>query len=345
MPKRPRYRGSIWKLFGLIQIVLAYLTGFVAFLFVVEPIKSGSVSSITIVSYLVVGVLLSLVVHSGRKCYLKGKRIVAATRPFPSIQGSRRPIVYLRSFKDDIVAANPMGDGPPGTEFHYISFVTEEEQLAAVMNEIGPFAAIGRPGEELPDLGANRIYVQQHEEWQQEVINLISIAQLVVIRLGMTEGIVWELSTAIKHVKPERLLLLVPWGKSQYEAFCKTYATLFPAGLPEFPWFLTRAPIGSIDGIVYFEPDWTPHFLRLKLSRRYSGTTPLKASLKIALTPVVNRLGLRFKPLTVPWVVKIPAFIVGIPIIIGLLLLLLIIIGFLLYEILSSLVAILLQQS
>lgn len=56
-----------------------------------------------------------------------------------------------------------------------ISFVTEEEELAAVMNEIGPFVAIGCPGEELPELGAYRIYVQR-EDWREEVSKPISAA-------------------------------------------------------------------------------------------------------------------------------------------------------------------------
>ena len=87
---------------------------------------------------------------------------------------------------------------------------TEEEELATVMNEIGPVVAIGCPGEALPELGAYRIYLQ-HEDWREEVRNLISAAQLVVIRLGMTEGVLWELRTIITHAKAEHVLLLVPW--------------------------------------------------------------------------------------------------------------------------------------
>jgi hypothetical protein len=316
MLKKPRYRGFLWKLFGLTLITLSYLMGLVAFAFMVEPIKSGSVTSIAAVSYLVVGVLLSWLLLSGQKCYLKGKKIVAATRPFPSAQSSRRPVVYLRPFKDDASAAEPMGDGPPGTEFHYLSFVTEEEQLAAVMSEIGPFVAIGRPGEKLPELGAHRKYVH---EWEEEVKNLISTAQLVIIRLGMTEGVVRELSFAIKLVKAERLLLLVP-RELHYEAFHRTYATLFPAGLPPYLGSRGFQGIDRIHGIIYFGPHWIPFFVPLKLARRYSGTTPLKVSLKIALTPVVKRLELRFKPLTFPWIIYIPLILFLLLILAGLLL-------------------------
>jgi hypothetical protein len=50
--------------------------------------------------------------------------------------------------------------------------LTEEEQLAMVMNEIGPFIAIGRPGEQWPELGAARMYVGD-DEWQATINNLI----------------------------------------------------------------------------------------------------------------------------------------------------------------------------
>jgi transposase len=78
-------------------------------------------------------------------------------------------------------------------------------QAPTLMNGSGPFVAIGRPGEELPALGAYRTYVQ-HEAWQEEGRDLLSAAQLVLIRLGMTEGVLWELSTAITQVKAKRLL-------------------------------------------------------------------------------------------------------------------------------------------
>ena len=58
-----------------------------------------------------------------------------------------RPLVlYLRSFRDDAIAARV-------TRIELGEFVTEEERLVEVMQPIGPVIAIGRPGE-LPDLGA-----------------------------------------------------------------------------------------------------------------------------------------------------------------------------------------------
>jgi hypothetical protein len=122
----------------------------------------------------------------------------------------------------------------------------------------------------------------------------------------MTKGVLWELSTAIKLVQPERLLLLVP-RTGQYEAFCRTYASFFPVGLPT-----TGAQgqdlieeIGSLAGILYFQPDWTPHLLRLKPCYPYSLGNSLKLALKITVLPVFDQLGLSYRPLAIPRTVRI----------------------------------------
>jgi hypothetical protein len=225
-------------------------------------------------------------------------------------------------------------------EFSY-RLETEEEALAAVMTEIGPMVAIGRPGEELPELGAYRIYVPRDKDWREEVSNYISAAQLVILRLSETKGLLWELRTAIQHGEAKRLLLLVPWEQSDYEAFRKEHATEFPAGLPEYgasdsnQWVWFPGKTGSLRGVICFWPDWTPHFLPLKGSFLYKDT--IKVVLKRALIPVFNRLGLAYKPLTIPWGKKFILLIVGILGIIGGLMG----IGMFLYETLSSLGAIL----
>ena len=57
------------------------------------------------------------------------------------------PVLYLRSFADDGCAARRYGA------------LTEEEQLAKALAWVGPLLAVGRPGEVLPHVGAQRIYV------------------------------------------------------------------------------------------------------------------------------------------------------------------------------------------
>jgi len=64
-----------------------------------------------------------------------------------------------------------------------VDLQTEEVIVARVMNQVGPFIAIGKPGEELPDLGAARTYVGS-ANWQDKVNELVPRAQLVVFRFG-----------------------------------------------------------------------------------------------------------------------------------------------------------------
>jgi hypothetical protein len=340
MLKKPRLRGFAWKLFGCFQSLLAFLIGMSWLLcvlwgssFVLDSLSDGYRGIIGFI-VMVVFVFIPWHILAGttpfypvNQAYLKGKKIIATARPLPSLQKLQQPIVYLRSFQDDITAASPLLVRDDEGRIHP-RLITEEEQLAAVMKEIGPFVAIGRPGEELPELGADRMYVQ-HEKWQEEVITLISIAQLVVIRIGVTEGVLWELRTALRLVKPERLVLLVPEEK-QYEAFCRTYAVLFPAGLP--PYQSSAVDAMSIDGIISFEPDWMPQFRCLQESSRYSGNNPLKAAVKIALIPVFERLGLPYHPLTVPWdsqrVIRLCLLVLMSPIIVLAIIMMLVLLSF-----------------
>jgi hypothetical protein len=86
----------------------------------------------------------------------------------------RPPIVYLRSFADDDQIA------------------ADEEALAAIMDEAGPFVAVGRPGDTLPPLGASRFYLPG-KDWQGFVSQLLDDAALVLIMAGRTEGLGWEI--------------------------------------------------------------------------------------------------------------------------------------------------------
>src|SRR5688572_16943476 len=173
----------------------------------------------------------------------------------------RAPVVYLRSFKDDQVASmvTIMGGG-----IRFMSYVTEEEQLAEAMNKVGPFLAIGQPGEPIldlrdlrrnpnrteaqkkrakalawlklvlnigpaalwvpreeivPDLGAARMYVSD-DAWQDRVKELLSQAQLVVLRAGETDNLLWEIQTVASTVRPERIVFLLPFpNQKKYNIF------------------------------------------------------------------------------------------------------------------------------
>jgi hypothetical protein len=161
-------------------------------------------------------------------------------------QDKRPPIVYLRSFRDDGSAAGASGWSNWG-EGGIGALVSSpfEEALAKVMKRYGPFVAIGRPGEEVADVGAARMYVSD-DDWQAAVSDLLARpGSVALLQAGETAGLHWELHTAGETLRPDQLLIFLPFAfeasdracEKKYGAF-RSWATecLPEAALPEhFP--------------------------------------------------------------------------------------------------------------
>ena len=200
---------------------------------------------------------------------------------------ARPHVLYLRPFKDDEITSR------------LLNLSTEEQELAAVMLEIGPFIALGEPGEAFPDPGAARLYVA-HQGWQSKVEQLMSRAGLVVARIGNSESFWWEMSTAVEIMKAERLLLLVPEDRKVYEEFRHRARGVFPRQLPEHEFRSTRfesfKSYISLEGFLYFEPDWTPHLQRFRQPNlRQNYWEPGVPTFKTAFRPVYEQLGIEWK--------------------------------------------------
>lgn len=233
----------------------------------------------------------------GNRRRVQERRVTAARAELNINQlSSERIILYLRSFKDDKKAAilpsttRTDSDGFP-TEVVTLDY-TEEEQLNAVMGEFGHFITICRPDEALPHSGASRLRVGH--EWQKHVQELMVKSLFVVIRLGATDGLLWELTTAVRYLEPCRLLLLVPFGEREYNKFCKKHQDMFPKSLPSYD---EREKVGTLRGIICFQEDWTPELLTLKTSALYPPTHSLQSALRVALLPFIDRSNVPYQPL------------------------------------------------
>ncbi len=244
---------------------------------------------------------------------------------------SRPPVIYLRPFDADDI------DPDPPDQFEYLygegtfeeAFgASEEEQLAVSMNELGPFVAIGKPYDLLPKLGAARIRVSD-EQWKAKVSEWVSHAQLIVLRIGFTKGVEWEVAHIVEHASPEKLVLLLPFTPATgYETFRERMREHFKRDLPEISHRDWTPPL-SVCGLIYFSSGWEPHFVELDrpLLNRVSrvldriasmgkirilaiiGPRPLvtlilfalqplnwvTAQYKRAFRPVIEQLGLRWK--------------------------------------------------
>jgi hypothetical protein len=159
----------------------------------------------------------------------------------------RAPVLYLRSFaaEDEVWA--------------------EEEALARVLRDAGPFVAIGKPGEELPPIGASRLYSAEAARrgwtWQEIVRDLLGRAALIVVAPGVTEGLTWEVRQCRALVDPLRLIVLVPSRDVDYERFRSEVVAPAPLDLPAFPAAHARrfAPDRFV-GLLRFDREWHCRF-------------------------------------------------------------------------------------
>ena len=139
------------------------------------------------------------------KRILRSKRSRAERADVLLARDQRRPVLYLRSFSDDESTAS-------GSEHERgLMLKTTEELLALAFARVGPFVCVGRPGEEMPELGAARLYCPS-EDWQASVRKLIERARLIVLHLGSTPGFWWEVEQAVTTVELRQLLFFVPPG-------------------------------------------------------------------------------------------------------------------------------------
>jgi hypothetical protein len=160
----------------------------------------------------------------------------------------RAPVLYLRGFGDDQDAAAV--DELPGVLWTgVVSIHSLEEHLIGALRAFGPVVAVGRPGEQLPHLGAARFYLPG-DDWQTGVLKLMDLSQLIVLRLGDGDGVWWEVDQARATQPPGKLVLLIPGGRPDL-------AERLDAHLPK-PAQAVAAPGKWTSSVVVFDEDWNP---------------------------------------------------------------------------------------
>ncbi len=283
----------MWKVLAIV----VYITGSLISAFVPLPVP-------VVVAQIIWLIVVVTIYFWSARMFLRGKRHEVPSAEEVMALDPRPPVIYMRSFKDDPAAAQIMAGAQIGWAFIFGALDTEEEMLAKVLHNFGPMISIGKPGEELPELGAARMYVSE-AEWHAKVEHLMKGASLVVLRLGQTEGFWWELEQSIRQINPHELIVLVPYIRNPQAriAIRSRVDALFPKKLPEW----TRADkklaaqVGTLRGYLYFDPDWTAHYVDLtrkqwtwKTLPRFLGFAKARATLTYALRPV-------FQQLNVPW--------------------------------------------
>ncbi len=244
-----------------------------------------------------------LLVRTGWKHDVRGARDILAS-------DTRPPVIYLRSFRDDV--RSPIGGGF-GMWLKLLMWflpVSFEQELAAIMNRLGPFVAVGKPGETLPELGANRFYFRD-DEWQARVAELVQQARLTVILIGATSNLWWEIDHVLGSVTPDRVVLVIPERgartrpmEAQLEQRLGHPGALIANGDGK------RSPMASLlfggdrtlGKIVYFSPDGRPHVQPLIYARSVRASfAMLRRPFSVYGAPLEAAFETVFTALSLPW--------------------------------------------
>lgn len=130
----------------------------------------------------------------------------------------RKPVVLLRSFADETIYDPSMNFG-----LHFVR-TRYEENLCNALRQLGPVIAIGNPSEKLPQTGAARLYVRD-SEWKKAVDFFLHYADAVLVIIGRSPGVWWEIEYVLNHVQSQRILYFFPYveGKKVRESILRAF--------------------------------------------------------------------------------------------------------------------------
>ena len=248
-------------------------------------VAGGIVAMLVLLGGALVGALLTR----------RGERYLALSAAEAMAHDPRPPVLYLRAFTDEPgTRRSRTRVGRFSIEVDYS--VGEEECLGKELAKVGPFVAIGRPGDPLPQLGASRTYVEG-ADWRSVVLGLMDQAAALVIRIGRGEGLAWEIGQALTRFPPERLLFVVPRDVVAYSEFKYWADPHLPRPLPPFPappllnWFDRQRQVHyQLLGFLGFSSEGDGHLLQLEFKYQAPSTNKLEREYARCLAPFTDRL-------------------------------------------------------
>jgi hypothetical protein len=158
----------------------------------------------------------------------------------------RPPILYLRSFIDDNLRVRTRSSARRLWFDNYVSraltllFIRPKEPFEEIIVWQlwwhGPVIAVGNPRRKGRRLGSPRLFLSD-EEWQHRVSDLMGSASAIVVVLGRTEGLAWELQRIGQlGLEGKLLLALPPVPPQELQARAHAFGELADrAGLPRLP--------------------------------------------------------------------------------------------------------------
>jgi hypothetical protein len=187
---------------------------------------------------------------------------------------SRAPVLLLRAFADEFLKL-PVEHGA------LIRANPDRFELCAVLPNwaLGPVIAIGRPGERLPMFGACREYCYDND-WQDRVSELLQQCARIVMILGVTEGLAWEISQINKHNYLHKTLFVMPPTSGRDAKFRFRFFADHLAQMLQRPIQSSINPRAVL--LVGFRTDRTPFVITGRNRRRLSYEAAFAAASRIA---------------------------------------------------------------
>lgn len=134
----------------------------------------------------------------------RGRRILQPSAAEARTADTRRPILFLRSFRDDDAEIIARVD-----EKGNVSTDRLEEAISPPFSPYGPLVAIGKPGEPLPRFGAARAYFGD-ADWKAAIARWMDEAVLLLVIPGLTKGLGWELDRIAGRGHGRKMLVMMP---------------------------------------------------------------------------------------------------------------------------------------
>jgi hypothetical protein len=171
----------------------------------------------------------------------------------------RPPVLFLRPFMTDSIALPSPRINLLGRIF---SVPVLSSNLDAVVldvgSERGPVVAVGDPVEPPPAYGASRGYFEDHS-WQDAVARLAAEAQAIVLVMGRSEGVAWEMNLIATAGLLSKTLFVMPPNATD-EDRSTALAFFERLGIREVDQTLFRAGDGGARLIaVWIDESWRCH--------------------------------------------------------------------------------------
>ena len=167
-----------------------------------------------------------------------------------------------------------------------------EYQLSFALGKSHRFIAVGDPADIIPKVGAERIYMDE-KNWKDKVRFLIQHASCVIIGIGATPSLSWELEQVKKFVNPQKIFFFSPPMKDSdqaivlYNSFTKIAKEVFET---DFPLYDGKDPAILF---VALNNSWVPYKLVPDFGNKGNNVrkTSNLVNLYVALDPIFDQLG------------------------------------------------------